>query len=395
MAENIESVFTQSNISMALHHIARRKRMPGIDGVNVSEVIDLWKSEGERILETIVDGTYKTTPFLEVHIPKKDNNYRKLQIPSTMDRVIAEVIRMKITDQYDSVFSENSFGFRKNRGAQDAIKMSKRYMNQGCKYVVDLDIKNFFDSVNHKRLRCIMQMKGEQEKFLNLLSQFYAPYVAVGRHVYKKYRGLPQGCCLSPVLANIYLNQLDWYLEDKRYCFTRYADDLLIFSENEQQAKKILMQVQKYLQKELYLELNAQKTAIRKCEDVIFLGYAFRKIGKQYVCAISEKTKWDALCKTRKAICRKENNVQEIWNEIGRFNRGWVNYYKMVEPNEFISFAETVDSVQKYYLENFFKALSEENKKKVFESLYESKEYSSFSGWYKKITGGQFLWKIQ
>ncbi|MDY3910247.1 MAG: reverse transcriptase domain-containing protein [Eubacterium sp.] len=386
---SLDSIFTESNIKRALKHVAGRKRMPGADHIPVQCVAEIWEKEGEEILDAIYRGTYVTKPFLEVRIRKKSRNaYRKLQLPAAIDRVIAETMNKELSDFFDPSFSSNSYGFRKSRGAHDALRSCLNYMNYGYKYVVDLDIQTFFDCVNHEKLKYFLQLSIDDLELLTLISRFFSPKLILGRHVYQKYKGLPQGCSLSPLLANVYLNKVDCYLEMNHYDFVRYADDLVVFATTESRARRIMLQLKHFLQKEMQLEINMNKSKVCLVDDLEYLGYSFRKWQGGYVYTLPEAVQWDTLSHMKKLFEIKDAELEKMWDDIGSFNRGWVNYYSLVEQDEMSRFLQLAQMLQERCLLNKLKNLSEEAKRKACDGLYNARSYSTLSGWYKKLKGG-------
>jgi len=223
----LEEILCPSNLNQAYKRVKKNKGAGGVDGMSVEDLLQYLKNNGEEIRQTIKDGKYRPQPVLRVEIPKEDGKEkRKLGIPTAVDRVIQQAISQVLTPIYEPQFSDNSYGFRPRRSAHDAIRACQENIRDGYKYVVDMDLEKFFDTVNQSKLIEILSRSIKDGRVISLIHRFLRAGVItrVGRFE-ETGRGVPQGGPLSPLCGNIILNELDWELERRGHRFVRYADD--------------------------------------------------------------------------------------------------------------------------------------------------------------------------
>lgn len=278
----IERVVNDYNIQEAIKAVTRNKGAPGVDGVTTEKIEDIWKIEWPKIKQDILNGTYRPKPVKRVEIPKPDGNgVRKLGIPTVMDRIIQQAIYQEIVYTFEPTFSENSYGFRLGRRAQQAVLKAQAYIKEGCEWVVDIDLEKFFDRVNHDMLMARVARKVKDKKLLLLIRRYLQAGVMEEGLVKPTEEGTPQGGPLSPLLSNIMLDDFDKELEKRGLRFARYADDCNIYVRTEIAGQRVMKSVVKYLTTKLKLKVNEQKSAIARPWERKFLGFTFEKKKKK------------------------------------------------------------------------------------------------------------------
>ncbi|MFB5269633.1 group II intron reverse transcriptase/maturase [Paenibacillus enshidis] len=223
--ELLEEMVSRDNMNKAFKRVKANKGSHGIDGMGVDELLQYLRENGETIKQCILDGTYRPKPVRRVEIPKENGKKRNLGIPTVVDRVIQQAIAQVLTPIYEKQFSESSFGFRPKRSAHDAIRKSQRTIQEGYKYVVDMDLEKYFDTVNQSKLVEVLSRTIKDGRFISLIHKYLKAGVVVKHRFADTEIGVPQGGNLSPILSNIMLNELDKELENRGHRFVRYADD--------------------------------------------------------------------------------------------------------------------------------------------------------------------------
>lgn len=236
--ELLEKILSKDNMNLAFKRVKANKGASGIDNMTVDELLQYLKENGEQIKEIIREGKYNPKAVRRVEIPKTDGSKRKLGIPTVVDRVIQQAIAQQLSIIYKPIFSENSYGFIANRSCHDAILKAKEIMNSGYKWVVDLDLEKFFDTVNQDLLISIIRRTVNEDKVVSLIRKYLQAGVLVNGVFEKTEKGTPQGGNISPILSNIMLNELDKELEKRGLQFVRYADDCIIFTKSKKNQQK-------------------------------------------------------------------------------------------------------------------------------------------------------------
>ena len=238
--ELIKVILSEENLDEALRRVKVNKGAPGIDEMPVSKLDEYFKAHKDEIKTSIMEMKYKPLPVRRVCIPKSNGKKRPLGIPTAVDRVIQQAVAQVLSQIYDSSFSENSYGFRSNRSAHDAIDKVLEYLNEGYEWVIDLDIEKYFDTVNHDKLISILREKVNDKTTLHLIRSFLRAGVMENGLTSPTEIGVPQGGPLSPILSNIYLDKFDKELEERGLRFVRYADDCDIFVKSEMSANRVM-----------------------------------------------------------------------------------------------------------------------------------------------------------
>lgn len=330
----IEGVVNSYNMKQAFKAVKRNKGAAGIDGVNTEEIRGYIEKNWPKIKQDILDGKYCPSPVRRVEIPKPDGSgVRQLGIPTVMDRIIQQAIYQELLPAFDPTFSKHSYGFRPNRSAQQAVLQAQRYIQEGCEWVVDIDLEKFFDKVNHDMLMARVARRVKDKKILLLIRKFLQAGVMEDGIVKVTEEGTPQGGPLSPLLSNIMLDDFDKELEKRELRFARYADDCNIYVKSEKAGKRVMETVVHYLTKELKLKVNQQKSAVDHPWNRKFLGFTFTKGKEPNRIAVHEsrvkrlKDKIKGLTKKMKG-CRIQDSIRKYLMPI---TRGWANYFSIAE----------------------------------------------------------------
>ena len=324
----LEHVLEPDNLMRAWKQVKSNKGAPGIDGVTIAQFPAYIQERWQGIGAAILDGTYVPSPVLRVEIPKPDGGMRPLGIPTVMDRVIQQAIAQVLMPIFDPGFSESSFGFRPGRCAHDAVYKVQDYIKQGYRVAVDMDLAKFFDTVNHDVLMNRVSRKVKDKRILKLIGRYLrAGVVNNGRLEYTR-KGVPQGGPLSPLLANILLDDLDKELEARGHRFARYADDFIILVKSQGAGKRVMKSICRFLEQRLKLSVNEKKSKVANVEDCSFLGFIFCR----------GKIRW-----SQKAFVEFKRRIRLLtgrsWfvsmdyrlKKLAEYIRGWMNYYGISE----------------------------------------------------------------
>lgn len=329
----IEGVVNDYNIQEAIKAVTRNKGAPGIDGVTTEEIKGIMQKQWPKIKQEILDGTYRPSPVKRVEIPKPDGSgVRKLGIPTVLDRVIQQAIYQELVYTFEAMFSENSYGFRLGRRAQQAVLKAQEYIRDGYEWVVDIDLEKFFDKVNHDILMSRVARRVKDKKILLLIRRFLQAGVMENGLVTEAEEGTPQGGPLSPLLSNIMLDDFDKELEKRGLRFARYADDCNIYVKSEKAGQRVMESVVKFLTIKLKLKVNQQKSAVAHPWERKFLGFTFKKEGPGKIVVHESRVK-RLKDKIRNLIkkMRGNNITDSIRKLIMPITRGWANYFGIAE----------------------------------------------------------------
>jgi len=327
----LEHILDRDNMNSAYLRVKRNHGSGGVDGMSVEELGEYLAANKDEILQTILDGEYRPKPVLRVEIPKENGKKRPLGIPTAVDRVIQQAIAQVLTPLYEPKFAETSYGFRPGRSAHDALKKCLEYIEGGYKYVVDMDLEKFFDTVNQSKLVQLLSRNIKDSRVISLIHKYLRAGVVVCKKFEETETGVPQGGPLSPLLANILLNELDHELESRGHKFVRYADDMLIFCKSKRAAGRTLENITPYIENKLFLKVNREKTVVSYVRGVKFLGYSFRMVGGG-VAALYVHPKSVAKMKDKiKELTSRSNGWENEYRKlkIKQFITGWVQYFKM------------------------------------------------------------------
>ena len=331
----IEQVLERRNLNRAYQKVVSNKGAGGVDGLQVSDLKGYLHQNGTTLLDSVRSGSYQPSPIKGVTIPKANGKTRQLGVPTVTDRMLQQALLQVLEPLFEPDFQPHSYGFRPGRNAHQAVLQSQEYINQGYQYVVDIDLKSFFDEVSHPILLELIYQKVKCRQTMQLLRRFMRAPIQIEGKLHKRRKGVPQGAPLSPLLSNILLNELDKELEKRGLRYVRYADDFSIYVRSKKAARRVGNGIFKYLRDRLHLPINREKSGIRRPLNFELLGYAFvsnYKKGERgtYQLVVSKK-KWATLKASLKAITRK--TIPMTFDErIQRLNwliRGWTNYFKL------------------------------------------------------------------
>ena len=334
MSKLLEKILDEENIKEAIRQVKANKGSPGIDGMKVEELEDFFKENGEDLFNKIRIRKYKPLPVRRVEIPKPDGSKRPLGIPSVKDRVLQQAIVQIISPMCEEVFSESSYGFRINRSCEKAVIKALEYFNDGYDWLLDLDLSKFFDNVDQNILMILVHNIIKDGDSESIIRKFLQSGVNIGGTVYETTTGTPQGGNLSPLLANIYLNQFDKELEKRGLRFTRYADDVLICVKSEAAANRVMTSVTRWLKEKLRVEVNATKTKVARPEDIKYLGFGFYRRKDDGVYRPKPHIRSIRKFKEKLHGETSRNKGVSILYRISRLNpiiRGWINYFRICD----------------------------------------------------------------
>ena len=325
----MEQILHKDNLNKAYKKVKSNKGAGGVDGMSVDELLGFLKDNQEQLIQQIKDGKYKPNPVRRVEIPKETKGeFRKLGVPTVVDRVFQQAITQVLSPIYEKQFSENSFGFRPNRGAHDALKQCQTNVNDGYVYVVDMDLEKFFDTVSQSKLREVLSRTIKDGRVISLIHKYLNAGV-ISRGMFEKTAvGMPQGGPLSPLLSNIMLNEMDKELTRIGHRFVRYADDCMIFCKSRKSAERTLENIVPYIEGKLFLKVNRTKTSVAHISKVKYLGYSFYRYKGKCRFRVHPKSVENMKNKIRELTDRSNgwgNEYRAL--KLTQFIRGWVNYF--------------------------------------------------------------------
>lgn len=335
--ELLEKILSKDNLNMAFKRVKANKGTSGIDDMKVDELLQYLKENGEQIKENIRKGKYNPKAVRRVEIPKADGSKRKLGIPTVVDRVIQQAIAQQLSIIYEPIFSENSYGFRPNRSCHDAILKVKEIMNNGYKWVVDLDLEKFFDTVNQDLLISIIRRTVNEDKVVSLIRKYLQAGVLVNGVFEKTEKGTPQGGNISPILSNIMLNELDKELEKRGLQFVRYADDCVIFTKSKKSAERVMENITKFIETKLRLKVNRTKSKVDRPWRIKYLGFSFYQTKGKVEIRIHPKSIAKFKDKIREITSRSNAMSMTIrYTKLNQAIVGWVNYFKIANMKNIV-----------------------------------------------------------
>jgi len=329
----LEKIVGRDNLKRAFEKVKSNKGAGGIDGMGVEHLLPYLKENNKQLIQLIKVGKYRPNPVRRVEIPKEERGkVRKLGIPTVVDRVIQQAIAQVLTPIFEEQFSDNSYGFRPKRSARDAMKKCIEEANEGYKYVVDMDLEKYFDTVNQSKLIEILSRTIKDGRVISLIHKFLKAGV-IEKHTFKETGvGVPQGGPLSPLLSNIMLNELDQELESRGHRFVRYADDMIILCKSKKSAQRTLRNILPFIEKKLYLKVNQDKTEVAYIGRVKFLGFSFYKHKNGMRLRVHPKgiAKMKSKIKEHTARNNGYGNEERV-EKLKRYIRGWINYFKIAD----------------------------------------------------------------
>lgn len=329
----LDTILRSDNLNAAYRKVKANNGSGGIDGMQVDELLPYLRERQSELVEQIRKGKYRPNPVRRVEIPKEEKGQvRKLGVPTVVDRVIQQAIAQELTPIYEEQFSDSSFGFRPGRGAHDALKRCREYVEEGYVYVVSMDLQSYFDTVNHSKLIEVLSRTVKDGRVISLIHKYLKAGVMEDGGNRATTEGVPQGGPLSPLCGNIMLNELDKELECRGHKYVRYADDCIIFCKSRKSAERTLKNIVPYITGKLFLKVNLQKTTVSHVSKIKYLGYGFYQ----------QKGK----CRMRvhpKSIEKMKNRLRELttrgnrWSnperekKLREYTSGWINYFRYAD----------------------------------------------------------------
>ena len=330
----IEKVVHPYNLQKALEHVIANKGSAGVDGISTKELRKVFTEKKDQLVTEIKQGNYQIQPILGIEIPKGNGKTRLLGVPTTTERVLQQAVSQSIAPLFEPEFKPNSFGFRPNKNARQAVGQARDYIHSGQNHIVDIDLKNFFDEVDHCLVLNLVFQKVKCKTTMQLLRKWLRAPIKINGKLRKRRKGVPQGSPLSPLLSNILLHQLDKEMTRRGHKFVRYADDFSIYCKSHNQAKATRVVIEKFLKNKLKLTINEEKSGIRKPSNFNLLGFGFVPVynkgsKNQYQLVVAEKA-WKNLKMRLKSITRKTTpaKLEERITKIKEIQRGWLNYFR-------------------------------------------------------------------
>lgn len=337
--ELIEKILSEENLQKAIRKVKKNKGAPGVDKMTVQEVEEWFNQYKEELISKILNKQYKPMPVKRVYIPKPNGKQRPLGIPTVVDRVIQQAMLQVLSEIYEPIFSDHSYGFRPNRSAHMAMGEVLGYLNAGYEWIVDLDIEKFFDTVNHDKLISILRERVNDSRTLHLIRAYLQAGVLDKGLVRSSTIGTPQGGPISVILSNIYLDKFDKELESRNLRFARYADDCIIFVKSEMSANRVMKSVTSWLERKLFLKVSATKTKVVRPTKGQFLGFTFYKAKTVWKCTPTKDRKKRLYSNIQKYLERKHavsRPLSVTFKKLNQMIRGWIQYFKISSIKVFL-----------------------------------------------------------
>lgn len=329
--ELLEKILDKDNLNRAFKRVKANKGAPGIDSMTIEEALPYLKEQGQKLTDRIYKGKYTPTPVRRVEIPKPDGGIRKLGIPSVIDRMLQQAITQQLMPIYEPLFADGSYGYRPGRDAKQAIQKLKEYAEEGYTYAVSLDLSKYFDTLNHERLLKLLRQHVKDERVVQLIKRYLKSGVMENGVMRNTEEGSPQGGNLSPLLANIYLDEFDQEYAKRGVPCIRYADDIVLLAKSKRASERLLESSTRYLEEKLKLTVNRKKSrtvSVFAIRNFKFLGFALGRNGGGIYIKVHPKS-WRKFKSTLKSLSSRRS-VQSIKPGLYRikvYARGWLNYY--------------------------------------------------------------------
>ena len=327
----LEAILYKDNLNRAYKRVKANKGASGIDGMSVDEALPYLKEHQQELTDRIYRGKYTPSPVRRVEIPKPDGGVRKLGIPTVIDRTIQQAIAQQLMPIYEPLFIETSYGYRPNKSAKDAILKVKEYAEQGYTFAVTIDLSKYFDTLNHEKLINLLRKEVKDERVVQLIKRYLKSGVMENGVVMETEEGSPQGGNLSPLLANVYLNEFDQEFTKRGVPCVRYADDIVLLAKSKRASERLLESSTKYLEETLKLTVNREKSrtvSVFAIRNFKFLGFALGRNGSGIYVRVHTKS-WKRFKSKLKELSsrRSAQSIKPSLERIKVYARGWLNYY--------------------------------------------------------------------
>jgi len=327
----LEQILSPTNLNRAFKRVRSNRGSGGIDKMEVESLKDYLVNNKEKLIQSILDGSYRPNPVRRVEIPKEKGT-RKLGIPTVVDRVVQQAIAQVLTPVYEKQFSPNSYGFRPKRNAHQALNRCRNYITDGYKYAVDMDLEKFFDTVNQSKLIEVLSRTVKDGRVISLIHKYLNAGVVVRNKFEETGMGVPAGGPLSPLLSNVMLNELDKELEKRGHPFVRYADDTVIFCKSKRGAERTLANIVPYIENKLFLKVNGEKTTVAYIQGIKFLGYSFYVMKGEGRLRVHPKSIAKMKGRIRTLTSRSNGwGYARRKEALRQYITGWVNYFKLAD----------------------------------------------------------------
>ncbi len=321
----MERIVAPSNVREAYRRVKRNGGCPGVDGMSVEGLAEYLRAHWQQIRRDLLDGTYKPSPVKRHELPKPGGGTRVLGIPTVLDRLIQQAGLQVLQPEWDPTFSEFSYGFRPGRSTHQAMDKAREHYMAGHHRVVDLDLEKFFDRVNHDKMMSLVRERIADRRVCRLIRRYLQVGMCTGDVYVPRSEGTPQGGPLSPLLANLLLDQLDRELEKRGHRFVRYADDVSIYVRSERAGRRVLQSISDYLDRKLKLRVNESKSKVARPRHCSLLGFSIGKAGRVFV---SDKSIRRLKDRIRELTGRNRGRrIEQIIREVAEYLRGWRQYF--------------------------------------------------------------------
>jgi len=327
-----ERIIDRNNLNQAFKKVRGNKGSHGVDGMKVDELLQYLKENGASLRQSLLEGSYKPNPVRRVEIPKPDGKKRPLGIPTAVDRVIQQAIAQVLNPIFEEKFSDNSYGFRPNRSAHQAILRCKEYMDKGYKWAVDIDLEKYFDTVNHDKLIGLVYKEVKDVRVIALIRKYLQAGVMERGIFNTSQKGVPQGGNLSPLLSNVMLNELDKELEKRGLNFCRYADDCNIYLKSKKSANRVMTSITRFIEEDLKLKVNKDKSKVDRPWKLKYLGFTFYPKKDGMGIRVHQNSVKKLKCKLKEITGRSNAMSMELRAiKLRQVIVGWVNYFKLAD----------------------------------------------------------------
>jgi RNA-directed DNA polymerase len=337
----LETILDRRNLEKALRQVVANGGSAGIDGMQTDEFRDYLSNSYQELRQSVLSGTYEPLPVKSVIIPKSKGGTRQLGIPSVKDRLLQQAISQWLSQFYEPTFSPSSYGFRRGRSAHQAVLQAQRYLQEGKTWIVELDLSNFFDRVNHDRLISVLKRQITDRRTLRLIRQYLNSGILQDGIVSQRTEGTPQGSPLSPLLSNIVLDELDKELERRGLSFVRYADDISLYVRSEKSAQRVLKSISRYIEDRLLLKVNETKSQVSRPWASYLLGFSFYRQNDGYKIRISPESIRRVKQKCKEVTGRSNGlNTKQKVAKLSALITGWISYFKLATASKVMTIVD-------------------------------------------------------